>query len=68
MRAFNPFPYAVAAFGIAALLEYPLAKKYPLKQPLPMGNRMLAAGALAFVSTYAASWLVSAWQTRPQLR
>ena len=59
MRAFNPFPYAVAAFGIAALLEYPLAKKYPLKVPVPMGNRMLVAGALAFASTYAASWIVA---------
>lgn len=63
----NPLPYAVAAFGVAALIEYPLAKKYPLKDPLPIGNRMLAAGALAFVGVYAATWIVSAWETRPQL-
>lgn len=64
MPRLNPFPYAITAFGIAALLEYPLGKRFPLKDPIPLGNRMLVAGALAFVSTYAASWIVGQYQKR----
>lgn len=63
----NPLPYAIAAFGVAALIEYPLAKRYPLRDPVPMINRMFVAGALAFVGVYAANWIVSAVQGSPQL-
>lgn len=83
----SPLPYAVAAFGVAALLEYPLAQKYPLRgyarrprgsrclrpgrvrrSSVPsMGTRMLVAGALAFVGTYASFYLVSSLRGRPQL-
>lgn len=63
----NPLPYALASFAVAALIEYPLGRKYPLKKRVPMLTRMLTAGALAFGTVYAANWLVSAWQARPQL-
>jgi len=64
----GPFPYAVAAFTVAALLEYPLAKRYPLKEPMPTGTRMLVAGGLAFVGTYAAYHIVSALSSQPKLK
>lgn len=63
----SPLPYALAAFGVAALLEYPLGKRYPLKDPVSLPARMAVAGALAFVGTYASFYIVSGFQRRPQL-
>lgn len=63
----TPLPYALTAFAVAALLEYPLAKRFPLQKPVPIGTRMATAGALAFVGTFAAFHIVSALKRRPQL-
>jgi hypothetical protein len=63
----TPLPYALTAFAVAALLEYPLGKRFPLQKPVPMFNRMAVAGALAFVGTYASFYIVSGLQRRPQL-
>ena len=63
----SPLPYALTAFAVAALLEYPLGKRFPLQKPVPMFNRMAVAGALAFVGTYASFYIVSGLKRRPQL-
>jgi hypothetical protein len=63
----GPFPYAVAAFCVAALLEYPLGKKYPLRDPVSLPARMAVAGGLAFVGTYASFYIVSGFKRVPQL-
>jgi hypothetical protein len=66
-KPIGPFPYAITAFALAALLEYPLGKRYPLAKPIRLSTRMAVAGGLAFVSTYAAYYIVSAFKRRPQL-
>lgn len=63
----GPLPYAFAAFGVAALLEYPLGKRFPLKDPVSLPVRMAVAGGLAFVGTFAAFYIVSGIKGRPQL-
>lgn len=63
----GPFPYAITAFAVAALLEYPLGKRFPLRDPVSLPVRMAVAGGLAFVGTYAAFHIVSAFKARPQL-
>jgi hypothetical protein len=63
----NTLPFAITAGVVAALIEYPLAKRYPLRDPIPMRNRMLAAGALAFASVYVTFGIVSALKLTPKL-
>ena len=63
----SPLPYALAAFAVAALLEYPLGKKYPLRDPVSLPARMAVAGGLAFVGTYASFYIVSGFKRVPQL-
>lgn len=63
----GPLPYALAAFAVASLLEYPLGKRYPLRDPISLPVRMAVAGGLAFVGTYASFYIVSAVKRRPQL-
>jgi hypothetical protein len=65
--ATSPLPYAIVASLVAAALEYPLAKRFPLKNPVPVPNRMAVAGALAFVSVYVTFGIVSRLKARPQL-
>ncbi len=45
---------AITAGAIGALLEYPLAGKYPLASPVSRGTRMLVAGALVTISVLVA--------------
>lgn len=63
----SPLPYALAAFSVVALLEYPLGKRFPLRDPVSLPTRMAVAGGLAFVGTYAAFYIVSGLKRRPQL-
>jgi hypothetical protein len=63
----SPLPYASVAFVVAALLEYPLGKKFPLKDPVSLPTRMAVAGGLAFVGTFAAFYIVSGFKRRPEL-
>jgi hypothetical protein len=67
-KPIGPFPYAVAAFAVSALLEYPLAKKYPLKEPISTGRRMLVAGTLGFLGTYAAFYIVAGVYSQRKLK
>jgi hypothetical protein len=63
----SPLPYALVASVVAATLEYPLAKRFPLRDPVPLANRMAVAAALAFVSVYVTFGIVSRLKARPQL-
>lgn len=66
-KPISPLPYAITAFVVAGLLEYPLGKRYPLRDPISLPVRMAVAGGLAFVGTYAAFHIVSAFKARAQL-
>jgi hypothetical protein len=63
----SPLPFAITAGIVGALIEYPLAKRYPLRDPISMPARMAAAGALAFVSVYVTFGIVSALKLTPKL-
>ena len=41
---------ALGAGVVGAAAEYPLARRFPLERPLPIGYRMAAAGALVATS------------------
>jgi hypothetical protein len=49
---------AALAGVIGAAAEYPLARRFPLHEPLPVARRMLAAGALVAGSILIASLFV----------
>jgi len=46
---------ATGAALVAAAIEYPLGKKYPLATPVGLPVRMAVAGGLAFVGVLVAS-------------
>lgn len=55
----NTTKLALGAAAVAAAIEYPLSQKYPLAEPVPVGNRMAVAAGLTFVGVIVASWFVS---------
>lgn len=46
---------ATGAALVAAAIEYPLGRKFPLATPVSLPTRMAVAGALAFVGVMVAA-------------
>lgn len=46
---------ALGAAAVAAAIEYPLAKKFPLANPVSLSTRMAVAGGLAFIGVFVAA-------------
>jgi len=60
----TPTRIAITAGVVGALLEYPLASRYPLASPVSTATRMLVAGGLVAVSVLVAARLArSDWRS-----
>ena len=51
----NTTKLALGAAAVAAAIEYPLGKKFPLATPVSLPTRMAVAGGLAFIGVLVAS-------------
>lgn len=49
---------ALGAGVVAALIEYPLSKRFPLATPVPAPTRMAVAAGLAIVGVFVAAQFV----------